>query len=285
MKRKLVIFVSVLLGCLHFGVLGQCEEFVTYSNEYASFDYVEGLNCRISYSGRDNSADYVCLTEMKEDGTFYPTAGIRIFNIADYEESAEIEKGAWKEHYFCNSSNEYCEKEVTVEGDMPEMTITYTDENECVGYAKLLGYSSKDFAVATCQLNPALPELSDLCKTIYDSASVSDHYCENGYNSDEEFTVETIYSNVILSEQGANYAKAAIDVLEQYLAFEIDSGSASKQIDEIQSRCESYSETSEYVYDSSVSTKLYVTSLSIDLENDASVSETLQYLKGLLNIE
>ena len=260
---------------LVFGIASavHAEEIVTFTDENIIFDYMPEEFCSISFLNTGEKTNYVCLTKMKEDElNIY--AGIMIYDIASYEKTEEIDSGTWKEHYFSDFENEFYKDKVILEGDYPEIETIYQDDG-CVGYKRLIGSTDKDFAVAICRLNEDEQDASKMCRMIYDTAKVTDGYLKNGCITNEENRVGYIYRNVVLSEQGNNYAKEAIDVLEGYLSFKIDADDASKQIEDIKNRSESYAETSEYVYDSNINTELSTTVLDIDRGDDESIMKTV----------
>lgn len=289
MKRKIFAVMWAVVLAMICGIVGTAEEseIATYSDEYVSFDYIKGVNCDISYSytDYDNILAYSCSTAMTDDDKNI-SVRISIRNIKDYETSNKIEAGEWKEHYFSESSDKHYIREVVSSGDFPEVKLTYTDPDDRIDYVKLIGYTENDFVVARFVFDGEDSEKSELCRKIYDSVKVTDFYLDNGYmNTDDRVVIERIYSNIVLSEQGKKYAEAAIGILEGYLSFEIDADEASKQIDEVRNRSESFSQTSDYLYDSRIDSELYVTSLDIDMGNDGNVSKTLQELKTLINEE
>lgn len=283
------VVATVLSIALYFSIvtISNAEERIAhYSDEYVSFDYIENVNCDITYLDMGDIFNYVCLTKMKKSDIHNISSSVKFYEIDEYEKRNDLQKGKWKDFYFSDLSNEYYDKKVITDGDNPEIQMFYKDGSGDIGYSKLIGFSKNDFAVASCVLNEdELPEESRLCKLIYDSLIVTDYYLDNGYIHDEQNTVGTIYRNVILSKQGLNYATEAINILEKYLSFAIDPKTASKDIEALKNRCENYSESSDYIYDSSIDNTLYVTSLSIDMGNDNTIIETIHELKVLADIE
>ena len=282
MKKILLSTVALvsILSCPH---SCQAASPVTYSDDYISFEYTTAYNCEISYYSSDNDMTYFCLTSMTEDDPYNINAMIKIINIKDYESQVEIEPGTWKEYIFSDDSNENYTRKLISNNEFPEVEFTYTDDSNKIAHTKLIGYNENSFVIANYVSNKSLPKLSGLCETIYNTVSVSDNYIKNGFSADDDNIHGTIFSNVILSSQAQSYANAAIDILKQYLSFELDAYSASKQIENIQTRADDYGESSNYIYDSRVASYLYSTALNIDNGSDSSIIETIEELKTLLN--
>lgn len=283
MKKATIAIALFLISCLGAGITGRCENIVSYSDEYVSFDYDTDIYCELDNYYFNGALTYFYSTNMKTDDP-YNYAYISLIDIDKYEENNDLQSGEWTNHYFSNVTTEHFSQKIISDNDALEIETIFNN-GKSVRYSKLLGFNSESFAVAQYSIEAPGSDTEIVCKKIYDSACITDIYSNGKYSPDDTIEPSTIFSNILLSEQGLNYVNAAIDVLEQYLSFQMDSDEASKQIEAIKDRSDDYAETSDYIYDSRLSTKLYVTSLSIDMGSDGAIAETLEELKQLANYE
>lgn len=279
--KKGIAAAFIIICCACIPITCQCENIATYSDDYVTFDYDTDVYCQLTYSKHDNVTLYYYSTQMKVDDSL-SLANIRILNIDDFEETNNVEKGRWMDVFSDLETEEYTRKLISDE-DFPEIRITiHSDGAE--SFLKLLGSNSEKLAIAQYRASNQNTDASIACKAFYDSANVNGSFTDASYEESEDPEFRTIYSNVLLSDQGLNYAKAAIDVLEKYLAFEMTPEEASDQIKSVKTRSDNYADSSDYIHDEDIATALYTTSLGIDLGSDDSVYATLQKLKQLANM-
>jgi len=278
MMKKTIAWVIAGVMLLPAQCVASEQSTQTYADDFITFEYSTEPYCDVYYSySKGYFSHYSYSTDMYSDDDMKSYADIVIYKKDDFIKTFEVSDSNWKDYMFGEkqgtNSGEYS---IIQDGDFPEIKVVNTGDT---AFAKLIGESKDYFAVAKLVYSED-DESADYCKEVYASAGVTENFTGNGFSEpDDDFAYESIYENVIISEQGMNYVNAAIDVLEKYLSFEIDGNEAEDKIDEISKRCDKLSDTTGYIHDNDVHSTINLTGLYISMENDADVMSDLDKLK------
>lgn len=154
------------------------------------------------------------------------------------------------------------------------------EENKC--YIKLLYIDDDTFITASYTESDTFGPESEFVKHIYDTVTVTESYGPGSYNAPEEnFYSENIVSNVIISEQAANYANEAIRIIKSFLDFEANGNNATDEMTDLYSRIENYAEQSKYVHDKDIADILSLIEYKFDGNSDHELVDIVDQLQAL----
>lgn len=271
-----------------FGITGNCENMVMYSDEYISFEYDADFFASIErYDTPSEDSwglrNYSVGTAMEvSEKSIEPIVSITISDTKSALESGLYPDGIEK-YYNSNRDNENVSAICIGKN---EIMTEVKDPGFIPTYAKLLYYDEGTFITAIRSESEELPEQSKFVKHIYDTISVADTYSVEGYTGPEDgYYHERIVSNVLLSEQAKNYANEAIRIINEYLTFEVDAATSQEELANLYDRAENYAEQSEYVHDTDVNSILFLAEYDFDGKSDTKLLKRVEELQMLCGDE
>lgn len=288
MKKRAVTVIEVICLWCMLGAIVQCENIVTYSDEYISFEY--DADFLASIECYDIPSDdtwrlrlYSIETAMEADEkTFAPTASITISRTEPALKSEVYPDGI--ESYY-NSDRE-TQNTLIKRVEENEIMVAPKDEEGMPSYGKLLYCDENTFITAMRTETEKFSEQSEFAKHIYDTVSVVETYGPESYVEPEDgFYYKRIASNVLLSKQAVNYANEAVRIIEAYLAFEVDEDTSKEEMEELYGKVERYAEQSEYVHDADIKSILFLTEYDFDGNSDIELLDTVDELKMVCRLE
>ncbi len=286
-KTAVAVFEVICFWCI-LGMMGQCENMVTYSDEYISFEY--DADFLASIECYDIPSDdtwrlrlYSIGTAMEiEEKASAPTASITISRTEPALKSEVYPDGI--ESYY-NSDRE-TQNTLVKRVEENEIMVVPKDEEDMPSYGKLLYCDENTFITAMRTETGKFSEQSEFVKHIYDTVSVVDTYGPESYAEPENgFYYKRIASNVLISNQVINYVNEAIRIIEAYLAFEADADTSKEEMKNLYERVERYVEQSAYVHDADVENILFLAEYDFDGNSDIELLDRVDDLKMICGLE
>lgn len=266
--KKVITFLCIGLLSILFASLVHAD-IITYSDDYLVFDYDNSVLAEIELL-TDDSLTYSIYTQMLVDDEEVQSIFIEF----------DKQKDGWNEESFY-SIDSY-DRAISVDvlsKESPEICVHREASDQ---YVKLLGCKRNAVATISFYTNKSGTDRYKFCKGIYDSAHVTDYFLENALPVEMEFSLDTIYSNVLYSDLIEPYLQQAINICDAFLNFKIESYKAKNRSEALKEELTEVAKNSPYIYDGYAH---YSFPLSIDfeLEDDGDIIKAKQKMQAIID--